>query len=143
MRSSALSRPGVARSHVRARSQEPQHGARRSQLSSARWRKSSYSNGSGGVCVEVATVAAGTGIRDSKLGAASPILAFEHGAFAKFLGAVKGGRLGGNGSRGQRPGRATFLRPLRCHSHSRRLTSAALDPVRSREYLLRGADTYL
>ncbi|WP_344924717.1 DUF397 domain-containing protein [Saccharopolyspora gregorii] len=96
--------------------QEPQHGARRSQLSSARWRKSSYSNGSGGVCVEVATVAAGTGIRDSKLGAASPILAFEHGAFAKFLGAVKGGRLGGNGSRGQRPGRATFLRPLRCHS---------------------------
>ncbi|MCA1226104.1 DUF397 domain-containing protein [Saccharopolyspora sp. 6M] len=60
----------------------------------ARWRKSSYSTGNGGICVEVATVAAGTGIRDSKLGADSPILAFEHGAFDDFLGAVKGGRFG-------------------------------------------------
>ncbi|MEU6133201.1 DUF397 domain-containing protein [Saccharopolyspora sp. NPDC047091] len=59
-----------------------------------RWRKSSYSNGSGGVCVEVATVAAGTGIRDSKLGASGPVLAFEHRSFAGFIAAVKDGRFG-------------------------------------------------
>ncbi|MCA1192075.1 DUF397 domain-containing protein [Saccharopolyspora sp. 6V] len=58
------------------------------------WRKSSYSNGSGGVCVEVAIVNAGTGIRDSKLGAASPVLTFGHDAFDDFLAAIKGGRFG-------------------------------------------------
>ncbi|MCA1226102.1 DUF397 domain-containing protein [Saccharopolyspora sp. 6M] len=63
-------------------------------FSNVAWRKSSYSNGSGGVCVEVATVAAGTGIRDSKLGADSPILAFGHDAFAEFLTAVKDARFG-------------------------------------------------
>ncbi|MEU6133198.1 DUF397 domain-containing protein [Saccharopolyspora sp. NPDC047091] len=63
-------------------------------LTSAMWRKSSYSTGNGGICVEVATVRAGTGIRDSKLGAASPVLAFGHDAFARFLDAIKGGRLG-------------------------------------------------
>ncbi|MCA1280237.1 DUF397 domain-containing protein [Saccharopolyspora sp. 7B] len=63
-------------------------------LAPGTWRKSSYSTGNGGICVEVATVAAGTGIRDSKLGAASPILTFGHGAFDDFLGAVKGGRFG-------------------------------------------------
>ncbi|WP_258345041.1 DUF397 domain-containing protein [Saccharopolyspora gregorii] len=56
------------------------------------WRKSSYSTGNGGICVEVATIAAGTGVRDSKLGAASPVLAFGHGAFDDFLAAIKGGR---------------------------------------------------
>ncbi|GAA3354300.1 DUF397 domain-containing protein [Saccharopolyspora gregorii] len=54
------------------------------------WRKSSYSTGNGGICVEVATIAAGTGVRDSKLGAASPVLAFSRGMFAEFLAAVKG-----------------------------------------------------
>lgn len=38
-----------------------------------RWRKSSYSKGQN-TCVEVATVPGQVGIRDSKLGAASPIL---------------------------------------------------------------------
>ncbi|WP_019630966.1 DUF397 domain-containing protein [Actinomadura atramentaria] len=34
--------------------------------SAARWRKSSYSSGTGGNCVEVASFAPVTGIRDSK-----------------------------------------------------------------------------
>ncbi|MCA1226103.1 DUF397 domain-containing protein [Saccharopolyspora sp. 6M] len=58
-------------------------------LAPGTWRKSSYSSGNHN-CVEVATVAAGTGVRDPKLGAASPILAFGRGAFAEFLGAVRG-----------------------------------------------------
>ncbi|MCA1188344.1 DUF397 domain-containing protein [Saccharopolyspora sp. 6T] len=52
------------------------------------WRKSSYSSGNHN-CVEVITVAAGTGVRDSKPGTASPILAFGRGAFAEFLAAVR------------------------------------------------------
>ncbi|MCA1192074.1 MULTISPECIES: DUF397 domain-containing protein [unclassified Saccharopolyspora] len=61
--------------------------------SSVAWRKSLYSSGNHN-CVEVATVAAGTGIRDSKLGAAGPVLAFGHGAFDDFLAAIKDERFG-------------------------------------------------
>jgi hypothetical protein len=51
------------------------------------WRKASFSgtNGDGG-CVEVATVPGWVGVRDTKLGPDSPILAFtphEWDAFAK------------------------------------------------------------
>ncbi|WP_243790981.1 DUF397 domain-containing protein [Saccharopolyspora gloriosae] len=58
------------------------------------WRKSSYSNGSGGICVEVAFDGTLAGIRDSKLGEDSPILAFGNEAFAAFLDGIKGGRFG-------------------------------------------------
>ncbi|MCA1192076.1 DUF397 domain-containing protein [Saccharopolyspora sp. 6V] len=58
------------------------------------WRKSSRSSGNPQQCVEVGSAPALRGIRDSKLGADSPILAFEHGAFDDFLGAIKGGRFG-------------------------------------------------
>ncbi|MEU6133200.1 DUF397 domain-containing protein [Saccharopolyspora sp. NPDC047091] len=54
------------------------------------WRKSSYSSGNHN-CVEVAIGNAGIGVRDSKLGATSPVLAFGHGAFADFLAAIKDG----------------------------------------------------
>ncbi|GAA3354301.1 DUF397 domain-containing protein [Saccharopolyspora gregorii] len=64
-----------------------------SDFGSVAWRKSSRSSGNHN-CIEVATVSTGTGIRDSKLDAASPILAFSHSAFDDFLAAVKDGRFG-------------------------------------------------
>ncbi|MFJ2175722.1 DUF397 domain-containing protein [Streptomyces sp. NPDC087851] len=62
------------------------------------WRKSSYSNGAGGECVEVAaTGAAKVGIRDSKV-PLGPHIAVQLGAWDLFVGALRhhgvGGRLG-------------------------------------------------
>ncbi|MFG2814847.1 DUF397 domain-containing protein [Streptomyces sp. NPDC048410] len=54
-------------------------------LSNARWRKSSYSNGDGGNCVEVAD---GTLVRDSKL-EDSPVLLLGDSAWADFLDAIR------------------------------------------------------
>ncbi|MBY8343485.1 DUF397 domain-containing protein [Streptomyces spinosirectus] len=55
-------------------------------LSSALWRKSSYSNGSGGDCVEVATGLPGiVPVRDSKNAQDGPVLLFPAGAWAAFL----------------------------------------------------------
>jgi hypothetical protein len=48
-------------------------------FSRAVWRKSSRSSGNGGNCVEVAIVAAVTGVRDSK-NATGPVLTFPHPA---------------------------------------------------------------
>jgi hypothetical protein len=50
------------------------------------WRKSSYSNASGGDCVEVALGAQTAGLRDSKN--PGPQLAFSRAAFRAFLGSV-------------------------------------------------------
>ncbi|MCX4508842.1 DUF397 domain-containing protein [Streptomyces sp. NBC_01619] len=54
------------------------------------WFKSSYSGGSGTECVEVARIAGGTAVRDSKdpLG---PLLAFPAEAWNGFTGAVRDG----------------------------------------------------
>jgi hypothetical protein len=51
------------------------------------WSKSSYSDGSGNNCVEVAAVAAGVGVRDSKneCGPALVVSAPEWGAFVSFV----------------------------------------------------------
>jgi hypothetical protein len=59
------------------------------------WRKSSYSNGSGGNCVEIA---AGPGqvvaqTRDSK-DPEGPTLAFPLASWRAFVGSVREGRLG-------------------------------------------------
>lgn len=59
------------------------------------WRKSSYSNGSGGNCVEIA---AGPGqvvaqARDSKH-PGGPTLAFPVASWRAFVGSVREGRLG-------------------------------------------------
>jgi hypothetical protein len=48
------------------------------------WRKSSRSGGEGGNCVEVARLAAGIGVRDSK-DAAGPVLRFAPAAWVTFL----------------------------------------------------------
>ena len=56
--------------------------------STPRWRKSSYSNGAGGECVEVAELGSVVGVRDSKqpLG---PQLAVHTDAWAGFVSLVR------------------------------------------------------
>ncbi|MBT2493861.1 DUF397 domain-containing protein [Streptomyces sp. ISL-96] len=56
----------------------------------AKWRKSSYSGGSGTECVEVAILAARTAVRDSKVPDRAPI-AVPNGAWVGFVVAVRRG----------------------------------------------------
>lgn len=57
----------------------------RPDLSTAQWRKSSYSNGDGGECVEVADQHPGVVlVRDSKA-PAGPVLVLSPAAWAGFL----------------------------------------------------------
>ena len=57
----------------------------------AGWRKSSYSQGQNG-CVEVTTELPGwVGVRDSKLGAESPVLAFNLSEWRAMLAAARAG----------------------------------------------------
>lgn len=55
------------------------------------WRKSSRSHGGGGACVMVAQVPGAAGVKDSRLGQASPVLPFAADAWASFLQDVKVG----------------------------------------------------
>ncbi|MET7490816.1 DUF397 domain-containing protein [Streptomyces sp900116325] len=48
------------------------------------WRKSSYSNGTGGECVEVADLYSAVGVRDSKQ-PPGPHIAVRHSAWAGFV----------------------------------------------------------
>ncbi|MFF7649136.1 DUF397 domain-containing protein [Streptomyces sp. NPDC007983] len=58
------------------------------------WQKSSYSNGSGGNCVETARLRdSQTAVRDSKEPERG-VLGFSAGAWGDFVAAVRGGRLG-------------------------------------------------
>ncbi|MFJ6212521.1 DUF397 domain-containing protein [Streptomyces sp. NPDC092296] len=60
-------------------------------LTRAQWRKSSYSNGGGGGCIEIAEQYPGTvPVRDSK-DPAGPALVFSADAFAGFVQAVNAG----------------------------------------------------
>lgn len=61
-------------------------------LDGAVWRKSTYSNGNNGDCVEVALGAEVAGVRDSKN--PGPRLAFTRGAFRAFAEAVADERHG-------------------------------------------------
>jgi hypothetical protein len=62
-------------------------------LSSAHWRKSTYSNGSGGDCVEVADGLPGVvPVRDSKV-ADGPTLLLPATAWTPFVAAVSRGEL--------------------------------------------------
>ncbi|MEV8551430.1 DUF397 domain-containing protein [Streptomyces glaucescens] len=59
-------------------------------LSTAAWRKSSYSEGGANDCVEVADNCPGMiPVRDSKL-SAGPVLVFGEESWAAFLAGVKG-----------------------------------------------------
>ncbi|MCW2878405.1 MAG: hypothetical protein JWQ95_2505 [Sphaerisporangium sp.] len=63
-------------------------------LSGARWRKSAWSGGDGGECVEIATNLSGVvAVRDSK-SLHGPALVFTRGEWKAFLGGVKRGEYG-------------------------------------------------
>jgi hypothetical protein len=58
-------------------------------LESARWRKSSYSGGNGGACVEVASNLPGIiAVRDSK-DPSGPILVFTRNGWRAFVAGVQ------------------------------------------------------
>lgn len=58
-------------------------------LSAAKWRKSSYSNGTGGDCVEVASGLPGViPVRDSKNAKTSPVLLFRTPAWTTFVASL-------------------------------------------------------
>ncbi|MEU3710403.1 DUF397 domain-containing protein [Streptomyces catenulae] len=64
-------------------------------LATATWRKSSYSNSDGGQCIEIADGHPSlVPVRDSK-DPQGPALVFEAPSWAAFVGAVRGGALGG------------------------------------------------
>ncbi|HUY47591.1 MAG TPA: DUF397 domain-containing protein [Streptosporangiaceae bacterium] len=72
---------------------------RASDLSRATWRKSSYSNGSGGSCVEITTLNRQAGgsehaiaVRDSK-DPHGPVLAFTEGEWHELTTRIKAGEL--------------------------------------------------
>ncbi|SBW28851.1 DUF397 domain-containing protein [Protofrankia symbiont of Coriaria ruscifolia] len=54
------------------------------------WRKSSYSNGAGGMCVEIADIDDGVLVRDSK-NPSGPVLTFTDGEWEAFLAGVRDG----------------------------------------------------
>jgi Domain of unknown function (DUF397) len=58
----------------------------------ATWRKSTYSNGSGGNCVEVADLPDGRAVRDSKH-PHGPTLAFTRDQWRAFVQSIKAGDL--------------------------------------------------
>lgn len=56
------------------------------------WRKSSHSGGNGGDCVEVASLGHRAGVRDSKLGDASPVLRVPAGSLVALLDGIRDGQ---------------------------------------------------
>lgn len=63
-------------------------------LDASNWRKASYSQGQN-ACVEVGTTRGIVGVRDTKLGPAGPILAFDRQNWAEFTTQLKAGELAG------------------------------------------------
>ncbi len=61
-------------------------------LSSLTWRKSSYSQGGGNQCVEVAVTTGAVAIRDSK-DPAGPVHIISHDAFRHLITRIKRGDL--------------------------------------------------
>lgn len=63
-------------------------------LTGATWRKSTYSGGEGGECVEVAGGLTAVPVRDSK-DPEGPALVFSAAAWSAFIADIKAGRLPG------------------------------------------------
>ncbi|MEV7445801.1 DUF397 domain-containing protein [Streptomyces sp. NPDC091204] len=62
----------------------------RADVNGLSWRKSSYSNGDGGECVEVSDGLPGlVPVRDSKLAGTGPVLTFPAAAWSSFVRGVK------------------------------------------------------
>ncbi|MEV8539153.1 DUF397 domain-containing protein [Streptomyces sp. NPDC051572] len=62
---------------------------RKYDLSNASWRKSSFSDGNGGNCVEVADGVPGiVPVRDSKVSAAAPVIMVGADAWTEFVGSL-------------------------------------------------------
>ncbi|MFT2018878.1 DUF397 domain-containing protein [Streptomyces sp. 796.1] len=59
-------------------------------VGSLTWRKSSYSGGEQGQCVEVAETASAVHVRDSK-NPDGPVLLFPAGSFTGFVSGIKNG----------------------------------------------------
>jgi hypothetical protein len=55
------------------------------------WHKATFSGGANSGCVEVATVPGYIGVRDTKLGETSPVLAFTPVEWQAFLDGVRAG----------------------------------------------------
>jgi hypothetical protein len=62
-------------------------------LDGATWRKSTYSNGSGGNCVEVADLPNGRAVRDFKH-PEGPVLVFTRDQWRAFVQGIEAGELG-------------------------------------------------
>lgn len=63
-------------------------------LHRAHWRRSSYSNGSGGNCLEVAFTGGGIiPVRDSKTAPGGAMLTFSASAWGRFVTALQSGAL--------------------------------------------------
>ena len=58
----------------------------------ATWRKSTYSNGSGGNCVEVADLLNGRAVRDSKH-PEGPVLEFTREGWQAFVKGIEAGKV--------------------------------------------------
>ena len=58
---------------------------------SPQWRKSTFSNGQGGDCVELADLGESVGMRDSKLGDDSPVLSLTRDQLAGLIAGVNAG----------------------------------------------------
>jgi hypothetical protein len=56
-----------------------------------KWHKSTFSGGENGGCVEVASIPGYVGVRDTKLGAASPIVVFTVAEWDAFVQGVRKG----------------------------------------------------
>jgi hypothetical protein len=53
------------------------------------WRKSSYSGGQGGACVEVGTDARVVAVRDTKDNGTGPVLRVSSGDWSRFVKSIK------------------------------------------------------
>jgi hypothetical protein len=64
-------------------------------LSRAVWHKSTFSNGNGGACVEVARNLPGVvAVRDSQEHGTGPVLSFARDEWSAFVAGVKAGAFG-------------------------------------------------